>query len=256
MSWIITSTNVLVDDADAAAYLAAVEAADGEALEPAVRLAVNAFVKGCKADGIWPALKASCIMAGARTLNGALIPLVSTMPAPTNVGLLDADYNRKNGITNGFNEYIDTNYSNSLPDQDNQHLAVYQPIAGSGTSVAGTGGGAVTGATHFYSDGNRIVYRNRSSGNNDQITGQWPTGFLGMSRNNNANYSTRHLGVSNLFSRTSQTPATGNVWIFGRNPQVSFANTISFYSIGESLNLALLDARVTTLMSDLAAAIP
>jgi hypothetical protein len=252
MSWIISGKS----DPDFETYVAAVEAADSAALEVEVRQAYYNFIVGCKADGIWDAIKACCILAGARTLNGALVPLVSTMPAPTNVGLLDADYNRKNGITNGFNEYIDTNYSNSLPDQDNQHLAVYQPIAGSGSNVAGTGGGAVTGATHFYSDGNRITYRNRNSGNNDQITGQWPTGFLGMSRNNNANYSTRHLGVSNLFSRTSQTPATGNVWIFGRNPQLSFANTISFYSIGESLDLALLDARVTTLMSNLAAAIP
>jgi hypothetical protein len=91
----------LPDDADAVAYIAAVEAADGQALEAATRMAINSFVKGCKADGIWPAIKASCILAGARTLAGALIPLVGT--APTNVGglFVDGDYNRKTGLKGG-----------------------------------------------------------------------------------------------------------------------------------------------------------
>jgi len=75
MSWLITPTyDGLVSDADATAYLAAVQAADGQLLEPAVRIAINNFVVGCKADGIWTAIKASCILAGARTLAGALVP--------------------------------------------------------------------------------------------------------------------------------------------------------------------------------------
>ena len=51
-------------DADATAYIAAVEAADGQALEAGVKTAINTFVVGCKADGIWTALKASCIQIG------------------------------------------------------------------------------------------------------------------------------------------------------------------------------------------------
>jgi hypothetical protein len=42
-------------DADAAVYIAAVEAADGQALETAVKDAINAFVVGCKTDGTWNA---------------------------------------------------------------------------------------------------------------------------------------------------------------------------------------------------------
>jgi hypothetical protein len=38
-------------DPDAAAYLRAVEAADGQALETPVKRAVDDFIKGCKADG-------------------------------------------------------------------------------------------------------------------------------------------------------------------------------------------------------------
>jgi len=63
-----------VSDPDAQAYITAVETADGQALETAVRTAINNFVVGCKADGIWNAIKASCILAGARTLAGALVP--------------------------------------------------------------------------------------------------------------------------------------------------------------------------------------
>jgi hypothetical protein len=63
-------------DPDAAAYLRAVEAADGQALETPVKRAVDDFFKGCKADGTFGALKAACLLCGARTLAGALVPLV------------------------------------------------------------------------------------------------------------------------------------------------------------------------------------
>ena len=61
-------------DPDAAAYITAVEAADTAAgspggLEERTKIAIDNFVLGCKADGIWTAIKASCILAGARTLN-------------------------------------------------------------------------------------------------------------------------------------------------------------------------------------------
>jgi hypothetical protein len=66
------------------------------------------FVNGCKADGIWNAIKASCILAGARTLNGALVPLVGT--APTNFNFVDWCYNRKTGLVgDGSTKYLDSN---------------------------------------------------------------------------------------------------------------------------------------------------
>ena len=69
MSWTITP-NWSPADADAAAYITAVETADGQALENGVKVAIDNFVLGCKQDGIWTAIKASCILAGARTLAG------------------------------------------------------------------------------------------------------------------------------------------------------------------------------------------
>jgi len=45
MTWKITASyDGLVSDADATAYLAAIQAADGQLLEPAVRIAVNNFI--------------------------------------------------------------------------------------------------------------------------------------------------------------------------------------------------------------------
>jgi hypothetical protein len=94
MSLFISS--VFTYDEDAGNYIQAVETADAQALEPATRKAINNFVIGCKQDGIWDAIKASCILAGARTRLGALTPLAGT--APTSFNFVDGDYNRKTGL--------------------------------------------------------------------------------------------------------------------------------------------------------------
>ena len=64
------------------------------------------------------------------------------------------------------------------------------------------------------------------------------------------------------YSRTeaSETPFNGNVFVFADNnagaATVHMNGRMAFYSIGESLNLALLDARVTDLMNAIGAALP
>jgi hypothetical protein len=81
-------------------------------------------VIGCKQDGIWTAIKASCILAGARTLTGALVPLAGT--APTNFNFVDADYNRKTGLVgNGSNKYLNSNRAGNADPQNSFHHAVY-----------------------------------------------------------------------------------------------------------------------------------
>jgi hypothetical protein len=74
--------SALPSDPDALTYLAAVAAADGAPVEVGVAVAVDDFIRGCKADpsgtpgrSNWDAIKASCILCGARTLAGALVPL-------------------------------------------------------------------------------------------------------------------------------------------------------------------------------------
>jgi hypothetical protein len=64
--------------------------------------AFDAFIKGCKTDGTWGAIKASCILAGWNNLDGALTPLVGAAPTNFNFGsvslLLRGD--GPNGSTN------------------------------------------------------------------------------------------------------------------------------------------------------------
>jgi hypothetical protein len=247
------------EDPDATAYLNAVEAADGQALEPDVRDAVDKFVKGCKADGIWTAIKASCILAGARTLNGALTPLVGT--APTNVGgnFVSADYHRENGLQGGGSKYLDTNRDNNADPQNNKHYSVHihtvhaSDSAGTYIGYTSITSGA-SGVLRSAANPANIQFRiNDNTVNN--VAGGTATGFVGASRSNSSGYVVRYSSGNTTANVASQTPAIGNFRVlsglgFGCNGRVQF------YSIGESLDLAKLDSRVTTLMADLAAAIP
>jgi hypothetical protein len=257
MSWVITPSNLLVDDQDALTYLAAVETADGQALESGVRLAVNAFVKGCKADGIWPAIKASCILAGARTLSGALVPLVGA--APTNVGglFVSGDYNRKTGLVGDGTKYLNSNRANNADPESSQHLAAYQTFRGGG-STAVMGSDNVNGRSVLFQGGNfnqmSVGSRGITIGSNVDCVGTNP--FLcGISRSSSTSFVFRGFSTTTV-TLTSLTPSSGNIEVFsyagGSNKSSS---RIAFYSIGESLDLAKLDARVTTLINAFDAAI-
>jgi hypothetical protein len=253
-------------DADARVYIAAVETADGQQLELGVRDAINDFVVGCKDDNIWSAIKASCILAGARTLSGALVPLVGT--APTNFNFVSGDYNRETGlIGNGSTKYLNANRASNTDPQNNHHLSVYVSTAattgvGANTRAYIGVGGNDSGATHivstFTGSPTGIVVRNRTS------TGTFKgahtdTGFLGMSRNASASYLARTVGSNATINLTSETSQVINNHVFATNWSATslISNPrIAFYSIGENLDLALLDSRVTTLISDIAAAIP
>jgi len=247
-------------DTDAQAYITAVEAADGQALETGVRDAINAFVVGCKADGIWAAIKASCIMAGARTLAGALVPLVGA--APTNNNFVSGDYNRKTGLAgNGSTKYLNSNRADSVSPQNSNHASVYSTTA---PTVSGNliGGGGVTSSAFtqiFSSSTFAIGPRNRDFSSSSFGTSGL-LGFGGSSRSASANFAIRFSGSNTTVTETSLAPTASNLFVFARNNNGTAGNftnaRLAFYSIGESLNLALLDARVTTLINAFAAAIP
>jgi hypothetical protein len=243
-------------DSTASAYIAAVEAADGQALEASIRTAYNNFIVGCKADGIWTAIKASCILAGARTLNGALVPLVGT--APTNFNFVTADYNRKTGLVgNGSTKYLNSNRNNNADPQNNQHLSV-RVASPQSSGLAGLyiGAGPIspTAGDNFSNFGRsganpaNIFLRSRNFAAQAVASGN-ATGFMGMSRSNSANYGSRISGVSTTLTQSSDTPSSGNIQLFKfSGPNYSDAR-LSFYSIGESLDLAKLDTRVSALMT-------
>lgn len=254
-------------DPDAQAYITAVEAADGQSLEVGVKDAINTFFVGCKADGIFSALKASCILAGARTLSGALVPLVSTMPAPTNYNFVAADYNRKIGLKGqgGSTKYLNTNRAENADPQNNSHISVYATETVDPASTA-TYIGVFDGSTvltEIINAASTIIARMRNLGGAFLLGSSLAQGtstLLGASRSAVTSFNIRITGNGYTQSTSSVTPSSLNITVFARNNPTGVTNVagarISFYSIGESLDLALLDARLSALMSDLAAAIP
>jgi hypothetical protein len=251
-------------DADARAYLAAVRQADGANLEPAVAKAISDFITGCKADGIWNAIKASCILAGARTLTGALTPLKG--PAPTNNGpFVSGDYARGGAtpglVGNGSSKYLDSGRDNDADPQDDFHASVFgTSYSASSSAIALLGAGLNSaGSTALLTVAAGVVrHRNRSQLTADTTGSVSNSTLVGVSRTNSTQISARVGGASETLSLNSQTPLSSNLWVFGRNggtPSFS-ASRLAFYSIGESLDLALLETRVSTLMTAIGAAIP
>jgi len=256
-----------ITDPDAQTYIAAVEAADGQAIEGDVALAINDFVVGCKDDGIWDAIKASCILAGARTLSGALVPLKGT--APTNNNFVSGDYNRETGLVgDGSTKYLNSNRAGNADPQNNIHASVYIS-----TAQTGQDGKAVMGSLSTTPSVNRSlqlaidnrldVASCRSAGTlpSNRPVDSYATGFMGTNRASSASFSFRFTGTTLSTSETSLTPEAANIYVFAQNLNNGTLSAVTdarltFYSIGESLDLALLDNRVSTLMTDIGAAIP
>jgi hypothetical protein len=249
-------------DADAQAYVNAVEVADRERIEDPVRFAINNFVIGCKADGIWTAIKASCILAGARTLAGALVPLVGT--APTNFNFVSGDYNRKTGLVgDGSTKYLNSNRASNAQGVSNQHASLFASSLPSGLNIDL----GVNPITVAFSD---TLIANRSGINTlfrcgDETSYISPsaasTGFLGCSRASSASYSARHIGSTVVVTSAAAGSVSAlDYGVFCQNSNGTFASfsdaRLAFYSIGESLDLALLDTRVSTLITALGVAIP
>lgn len=242
-------------DSDAQAYITAVETVDGQPLETGVRDAINAFVVGCKADGIWNAIKASCILAGARTRLGSLVPLVGT--APTSFNFVDADYNRKTGLVgDGSSKYLNSNRNNNADPQNSKSIAIYVsslPTITIRPMIA-------LDRLNTVSAGNSLIY-NTLTRVNDAVSSSYTasTEFIGVSRSSLTSYVRRSNNVNTTLNATSSTPLGVNLVLFADSLQKTplYSNArLAFYSIGESLDLALLDARVTALINAFAAVIP
>ncbi len=238
-------------DADALVYITAVETADAQTLETGVKDAINTFVVGCKADGIWDAMKATCILAGARTLTGALVPLKGT--APTNANFVSADYNRKTGLVgDGSTKYLDSNRAENLDPLNSIHTVVYLTAAtpaGKFSIYASDG----ANATGFYGS---TIYSRTST----PISGGTSlNGFAGMSRSGASTVAFIRNGATSTSTTASNGRGTDNFNLF-RSPTYNVgtyhsSGRMAFYSIGEAIDLALFNTRVTNLINEYSAAI-
>ena len=246
-------------DPDAATYIAAVEAADEQELEPGVKQAIDGFVTGCKADGIWTAIKASCILAGARTLNGCLVPLKGT--APTNFNFVSADYNRITGLKgDGNTKYINTNRSAAADPRNSYHQVVGVRQRRTGSNNAGIIGAGLTatGTSHIYDGGTALSValgvRNRTS--SAVTTSGNATGpFIGAFRKSATNVVIRSEDASVSYTGTSQAPIDQDVVVFGRNLSVEYDGRLDFYSIGEDCDEAAFNNRYNALMTAISEAL-
>jgi len=240
-------------DADALTYINAVQTADGQSLEISVKLAINDFVVGCKSDGIWSAIKASCILSGARSLTGALVPLAGT--APTNSGFISSDYDRKTGLIGSTvsTKYLNSNRQNVDDPQNSKHLAVYCTQSQSrdaNRTLIGTQNGI----------GNSLIFAS-STAINPRVTYLSPptaitvsgsiTGLVGATRYSSTQVNSFFNGSITAADHTSVMPTNNTIYVFVNGSTLSqFSDArISFYSIGENIDLSLLNSRISTLMN-------
>jgi hypothetical protein len=244
-------------DPDARDFISRVEAADGNALENGVKIAYSNFIRGCKADGTWNAIKASCILAGARTLSGALVPLVGT--APTNLNFVSGDYDRKTGLVgNGSTKYLESNRVSNADPQNSSSLAVYATALTTGISFYIGTGNAPSIANAIGFDGNLFTYsRSNVVARPNPLVGSHTAGLIGIDRSSNSNFRIRSNKTTSTATVSSIGTSTDSVRVFATGAVAGFNSNsrLAFYSIGESLDLALLDARVTDLINAIAGAI-
>lgn len=274
-------------DPTAITYIQNVEAADGQQLELGVINALNDFIKGLKdelllnSDPVNSIITSMCVLAGARTVSGALVPIVG--PQPTGYSFQPADYNRKTGLIGDLtgNKYIDTNFnhadSTSHP-TDSRHCAVLVTESHAGSLSAayiGRGRDGQTGSTRILVGSTDNAGMKLLSVNSAQlgISNDRPSGFFGLVRSEATGYrealrkSGTTAGTNVETARSgyaSQTPSAGNYWVFKADATSGASNPnngrIAFYCIGKGFGqgfngLAKIDARVGTLMTSLGSAI-
>ena len=230
-------------DTDAAAYIAAVETADGTSLGTKYADAINDFVVGAKADGFWSAIKAACFLAGPATLAGALVPLVGT--APTNTGFVSGDYAQGVGLTGDSSSYIDTNRAGNADPQNNVSNGVWMANTRIGSTPRYISGVAASRVILGNPSGFRV--RANSATLRTLGSGSETSGLVGMSRANSSNYDWRYCSESGNQTDASVTPTSNDIHVYADPGGANASNTtLAFYWVGEALSLTDLSARLAT----------
>jgi hypothetical protein len=258
-------------DQDALNYVLAVENIDGERLEQKVKIAIENFVVGCKNDGIWDSIKESCLIGGARTLEGALLPLRGN--SPTNINFVSSDYNRKTGITSRYGDLKSLKAGSKNLDypKDNVHAAVYvtQPLDvwydyyffSVKLDIASPGSSSNLKLNvlleEFYFDLRKCTFGSTPTYWNSDWTTETFSGLVGTSKPDslsiqgrlNGNSYTKILTPCTNSFLTSRAYRQGDIYLLTNSPNSSFyynysPGTIGFYSLGENIDLAKLENRL------------
>ena len=253
-------------DSDAAAYITAVESADESAMATATKIAINAFVEGCKLDASpitnvtnWQAMKAVCFLAGPKTLAGALTPLKGTAPTGGNLSVLD--HNQNLGIKgNGSNKRIFTGRDNTDEDRNNQSLGVWVTETHGWTVTGATSVGAYMGpgnnrnGSYIYSahpdseSPNDFFASKRNIGSSIDFIIAIPTksniGFKGVSRHTSTHLSALSVGDLETKAVSSQNPSSDEITVLSAGSGLFTNARVSFYWVGEAVDLVRMRSRL------------
>jgi hypothetical protein len=243
-------------DPDARAYISAVETVDGQPLEYRVKKAINDLIIGCKTDGTWTAIKSACLLAGPRTLNGILVPLVGS--APTNVNFTTSDYDRKTGLKgDGSTKYLNSNRANNADPQNSKHVAAYLTESVNRNTVRSIIAVDTPTSNLFLATSIASVFFRINHGD---LT---PTSFfdlnpilglIGGSRDSSINVNTRYNQNNRTLANSSTTPSSTNIFIYSRSSLTNYADArMAFYSIGENIDLEKLENRVRDYVNSISA---
>ena len=131
------------------------------------------------------------------------------------------------------------------------HLSVYKTETGSTVNVRYLIG---TNDSEIYTNAANLITQSRA---NAVISGAaTDNNFIGWSRSTSTGYNSRVNSVTTAQVLASTSVANVNIGVFARTaPSIYSTDRLAFYSIGQSLNLAKLDARVSTLMTAIGAAV-
>ena len=232
----------LPTDSDCLTYLAAVKAADGAGVEVGVAVAVDAFFRGLKATpGLFDAIKASCILCGARTLAGALVPVVGD--APTNVadGFVEGDYSRTAGITGDGTSYIDSGRANNADPEDDKHMAVYATTLASSGVNAYMGGYLVSPSrfSQLIRPGAATTFNSSINDATGVTLDLTQPGLICASRDGTSVHR-RADDVTDVASSATTGNPNFSILVFSRNalgsPDSTSDATLAFYSIGTAIS--------------------
>jgi hypothetical protein len=183
--------------------------------------------------------------------------------APTNNGFIGigTDYVRKTGLVgDGSTKYLNSNRNNNADPQNSKHIAVFTTTFHTRDvtrAVIGNNLGVGDSQLLTAETPARVFFRNNySDATVALLSSATTTGLWGSSRSSSAGYTGRFGGSSASYTDASTTPTLANISVFARDTANHSNARLAFYSIGESLDLALLDARVTDLINAFAVTIP
>lgn len=239
-------------DSDTARFIVARGLSQGAAVSSGVIKATDNLIKLMKSNGTWEASNSLLLLAGARSLNEALVPLKGLSPSSFN--FVNSDLNFYTGLVgNGSTKYLNSNMVVPSNNQNNFHASVWRTQAeGTLTTESLIGNSSILGGLQLTTTPVARVYQiNNTTGVVPDLSRN--LGFLAVSRSSNSEYNYRYNGVTTPVSVASVLPTSDNITIFARNTVTHTSARLAIYGIGTGVDLALLESSFQSYMTAISA---